>query len=127
MVKGGVEDELVAGHDHAWSFDKVIADVKQMKPHFPPGAKGRALYSDTNYQLLGRIIETATNQTLEEVFTQACSGVDRTFRFVGSFCLLFSEEGHLSVRHGQPNNPAQPALQVDAAGVEWIVIRKRVS
>jgi CubicO group peptidase (beta-lactamase class C family) len=34
-----------------------------MKPHFPPGAPGKAFYSDTNYQLLGAIIEAMTGDT----------------------------------------------------------------
>ena len=34
-----------------------------MKPHFPPGSPGRAFYSDTNYQLLGAIIEAVTGDT----------------------------------------------------------------
>lgn len=60
--------ELLAGHDHAWSFETVMEDVKQMNPHFPPGKKGKALYSDTNYQLLGKIIENVMNNNLEDVF-----------------------------------------------------------
>ncbi|SDW07004.1 serine hydrolase [Paenibacillus sp. CF384] len=63
-------DEIMSGHDQAWSLLNVIEEVKQMKPHFAPGTKGKALYSDTNYQLLGQIIETVTNQPLNEVFKQ---------------------------------------------------------
>ncbi|WP_155972696.1 serine hydrolase domain-containing protein [Paenibacillus sp. Leaf72] len=60
--------ELLAGYDTSWSFDKVMEDVKQMNSHFPPGKKGKALYSDTNYQLLGKIIENVMNSKLEDVF-----------------------------------------------------------
>ncbi|MFD1953201.1 serine hydrolase domain-containing protein [Paenibacillus thailandensis] len=60
--------EIVAGNDRAWSFGQVIEDAKRMKPHFPPGRKGKALYSDTNYQLLGKIIENIANQPLNDVF-----------------------------------------------------------
>ncbi|WP_159887773.1 serine hydrolase domain-containing protein [Paenibacillus puerhi] len=65
-----LQDDITAGHDQAWSFDKVMEDAKQMKPHFPPGKKGKALYSDTNYQLLGKIIEIVMQDKLEHVFQQ---------------------------------------------------------
>lgn len=63
-----LEAEIVAGQDQAWSLGKVIEDAKQMNPHFPPGTKGKALYSDTNYQLLGKIVENITNTSLEDAF-----------------------------------------------------------
>ncbi|MBP3965022.1 serine hydrolase domain-containing protein [Paenibacillus lignilyticus] len=66
-------DEIMYGNDQSWSLENVIGEAKQMKPYFAPGTKGKALYSDTNYQLLGKIIETVTNQTLNEVFF-ACHG-----------------------------------------------------
>ncbi|MGY0694701.1 serine hydrolase [Virgibacillus sp. FSP13] len=53
--------ELTAGMDQSWGFDRTIASVKQKKPKFAPGKK--AQYSDTNYQLLGKIIETITKKT----------------------------------------------------------------
>jgi len=62
--------DIVAGRDQAWSFEKAIADAKRMQPHFPPGKPGKAHYSDTNYQLLGRIVETVANESLEEAFRQ---------------------------------------------------------
>ncbi len=65
-----LQDDIVGGHDQAWSFTEMLEDVKLMKPHFPPGQSGRALYSDTNYQLLGKIIEQVTEENLEDVFQQ---------------------------------------------------------
>lgn len=67
---GSLENELMAGRDQSWSLEKVLEDVKQMKPLFAPGTKGKALYSDTNYQLLGRIVETVTEQPLDKVFKE---------------------------------------------------------
>ena len=53
-----------------------------MKPTFAPGTKGKALYSDTNFQLLGRIIETLTDSsyatTCEELICQPL-GLGRTY------------------------------------------------
>ena len=34
--------ELEAGIDQEWPVSKVLAELKAMKPHFPPGQKGRA-------------------------------------------------------------------------------------
>jgi len=52
--------ELEAGIDQPWPVDKVIQAVKRMKTHFPPGKEGKAKYSDTNYQVLGLVIENIT-------------------------------------------------------------------
>lgn len=62
--------QLFAGQDQAWSFETVMEKVKHMKPLFPPGTRGKAHYADTNYQLLGKIVETVTNLTLSEAFDQ---------------------------------------------------------
>ncbi len=61
---------LLDGVDEPWHLDKTIETVKKLKPNFPPGKKGKAAYSDTNYQLLGKIIETVTGQTVDEVFRE---------------------------------------------------------
>jgi D-alanyl-D-alanine carboxypeptidase len=53
-----LETELLKGNDLAWSTEQCVDDSKKMKPAFAPGTKGKALYSDTNYQLLGKILET---------------------------------------------------------------------
>ncbi|TVR76786.1 MAG: class A beta-lactamase-related serine hydrolase [Chitinophagaceae bacterium] len=63
-----VADELIAGKDEAWPIDKSIELIKSLKPKFKPGTKGKAAYSDSNYQLLGKIIETITGKTIGEVF-----------------------------------------------------------
>ncbi len=65
-----VSDSLMEGKDEAWPLEKTIGLVKGLSPRFKPGAKGKAYYSDTNYQLLGRIIETVTDKPLGEVFDQ---------------------------------------------------------
>lgn len=47
-----------------WTTGEAVAIAKaEMKPHFPPGTPGKAFYSDTNYQLLGAIIEAMTGDT----------------------------------------------------------------
>lgn len=56
------EDELKQGKDKAWTFEEVLTKTKNMRPKFAPGSKGKAHYSDTNFQLLGKIIETITGK-----------------------------------------------------------------
>lgn len=63
-----VADELIAGQDEPWPLERTIGLVKRLKPKFKPGAKGKASYSDTNYQLLGEIIETITGQKMGDLF-----------------------------------------------------------
>lgn len=79
--------ELTAGIDQGWSFDQVIAETKRMKPAFRPGEKGKALYSDTNYQILGRLIETVSAKTIhaalqEFIFTPL--GLQKTYLYADS-------------------------------------------
>lgn len=62
---GGVslESQIIRGQDQYWTFEDAIVRTKNLTPHFAPGTKGKAHYSDTNFQLLGRIIEVLTGQS----------------------------------------------------------------
>ena len=60
-----VADELLDGNDEPWPLDRTIGLIKKLKPNFKPGAK--AAYSDSNYQLLGKIIEEVSGQPIQEV------------------------------------------------------------
>ena len=59
--------ELEAGIDQPWPVEKVIQTVKSMKTPFPPGKKGIAKYSDTNYQILNLVIESITGNPVQTV------------------------------------------------------------
>ncbi len=51
----------------SWTVDETIARARDdLEPHFPPGTD--ASYSDTNFQLLGKIIENITNKPLQNVY-----------------------------------------------------------
>lgn len=65
---GGAADSLMAGNDKTWFLAEVLDSIKQLPPKFAPGQKGKVNYSDTNYQLLGGIIEKVTGMTMAEVF-----------------------------------------------------------
>ncbi|MCC5937684.1 MAG: serine hydrolase [Lunatimonas sp.] len=62
-------DELLEGKDEAWPLDRTISLVKKLESNFIPGKK--AAYSDSNYQLLGKVIEEVTGLPLSEVL-KAC-------------------------------------------------------
>lgn len=63
-------DELLLGNDVSWNQDETIEYVKNLKPKFPPGKKGKSAYSDTNYQLLGKIIEEVTGKGIADVLRE---------------------------------------------------------
>jgi D-alanyl-D-alanine carboxypeptidase len=63
-------EDLFGGMDEPWPLEKSLKHVKNMTPKFKPGQKGKAQYSDTNFQLLGRIIETITGKDLADVFRE---------------------------------------------------------
>jgi D-alanyl-D-alanine carboxypeptidase len=51
----------------AWTVDETIERArKDLEPNFPPGTD--ASYSDTNFQLLGKIIERITGKSLHAVY-----------------------------------------------------------
>jgi len=57
--------------DFGWSFADVLRITKeQLSPRFAPGTRGKAFYSDTNYQLLGAIIEHLDGVTYEQALRQ---------------------------------------------------------
>lgn len=59
---------MLIGEDISWNFEQTIEYSKKLKPKFPPGKKGKAAYSDTNYQILGKIIEEIRGDSIGEVF-----------------------------------------------------------
>lgn len=61
---------LIEGHDQSWDVETTIQTVKKLTPNFFPGKKKKAAYSDTNYQLLGRIIEIITEKSINEVYQE---------------------------------------------------------
>jgi D-alanyl-D-alanine carboxypeptidase len=61
-----VENELTEGNDRFWTFEEAIDITKKMEPLFAPGTRGKAHYSDANFQLLGYIIEQITHQSYAE-------------------------------------------------------------
>lgn len=61
-----LENKIKKGQDQAWTFEESIEISKTMKPHFKPDAINKAHYSDTNFQLLGKIIENTSGKSFAE-------------------------------------------------------------
>ncbi|MFW6276720.1 MAG: serine hydrolase domain-containing protein, partial [Bacteroidota bacterium] len=57
---------LAKGKDVSWAFEDVLSFSRNNQARFIPGHKKRAFYSDTNYQLLGKILENVSGKTLSE-------------------------------------------------------------
>jgi CubicO group peptidase (beta-lactamase class C family) len=57
-------ERLLGGEDVRWTFEEAILATKGLRPLFPPGARGKAHYSDSNFQLLGKILENNLSQDL---------------------------------------------------------------
>ena len=78
-----VMTELESGIDQPWPVEKVIQVAKKMKTHFPPGEKGKAKYSDTNYQILNLIKERVTGKqvhiALQDLFQKL--NLEKTYVF----------------------------------------------
>jgi D-alanyl-D-alanine carboxypeptidase len=55
---------------HQWTRDEVLAGIR--RPQFAPGARYR--YTNTNYVVLGGIVEQVTGQSIEERFQQGIAG-----------------------------------------------------
>lgn len=60
-----LERRLLAGVDAAWSREDALGVARGMRPHFAPGTPGKARYADTNYQLLGLVLERVTGQSVD--------------------------------------------------------------
>ena len=67
--------QLTAGEDRAWDFDDIVRMASHdHRPHFAPQdlstRRQKARYSDTGFQLLIRIVETAAGRSYAELLTQ---------------------------------------------------------
>jgi len=82
-----LENEITEGNDQFWTFEQAIERTKKMIPLFAPRTKGKANYSDANFQLLGKIIETITHKSYSETckgFIMQPLGLTKTYLYQDS-------------------------------------------
>ncbi|QSB04771.1 serine hydrolase domain-containing protein [Natronoglycomyces albus] len=58
--------DTLLNSDDAYSFEDFLAMARALPSQFTPAKPGKAQYCDTNYQLVGRIIEVLTSGTFEQ-------------------------------------------------------------
>ncbi len=63
-------DELLGGKDEEWPLERILEANRRIGPRFTPGQKGKVLYSDTNYELMGTIIERVCGKPIGEVLKE---------------------------------------------------------
>ncbi len=75
--KKSILDQIVSSGDRAWDVEEVVRIAKSgLSPKFPPESKeqersgNKAYYSDTNYQLLGAVMEAAAQKPLSELIIE---------------------------------------------------------
>jgi D-alanyl-D-alanine carboxypeptidase len=81
--------------DISWTFEDVLNITKfQMAPKFAPSTPGKAFYSDTNYQLLGAILEQITGESYESLLMDKVIkplGLKDTFPFTSETVGIYDE------------------------------------
>jgi len=73
---------LMAGEDSAWPLERTLDAVRGLPARFFPGARGKVDYSDTNYQLMGRVLQIVTGKDLPTLFADevfAPLGLEETY------------------------------------------------
>ena len=64
-------DRRALAQDFGWTLDDVLRITKEeLRPQFAPSTPGKAYYSDTNFQLLGAVIEAVTGPSYEEALRE---------------------------------------------------------
>lgn len=66
-------NDLKLGNDRSYGLNDVLQMTRTLPPQAAPGTD-RSYYSDTNYQLLGAVIEAATGQSYDQALqTRICA------------------------------------------------------
>ena len=58
--------DIVNNRNHQWGMSDLIDGIKDLPLEFKPGSEGK--YNNSNFVLLGMILEKATNRKLEELY-----------------------------------------------------------
>lgn len=60
----------ICREDLEFTFNDILVRTKKLKTHFINGARGKAFYSDINFDLLGEIAKVITCKELEDIYDQ---------------------------------------------------------
>ena len=88
--------DIEAGLDPAWPVDKVIGEVKKIKPHFTPGEHGKAKYIDTNHQMLELVVEKVTGMPNDQALNNLFLELGMSDTYVGNDK---NDKSYVPVRH----------------------------
>jgi len=58
--------DMISGVDKTWEHAEMLKRTKSQKTSFKPGQSKKAVYSSTNDQLLGKVIESINGKSLEK-------------------------------------------------------------
>ena len=64
----GLFTDLTQGRDRGLTFPEAMDITRRLGAHAPPGVQDKAIYSDANYQVLGKVIEAVEGAAFAEVF-----------------------------------------------------------
>lgn len=92
--------QIMAGQDVGWSDSDALVRVRQgLRAKFAPGTSGRAYYSDTNFQLLGAILENVSGESFAQLVVGRIAtplGLSQTYVHTPLSRALYSEIAPIS-------------------------------
>lgn len=69
-----LQHAIADGYDTAWSFDDVISRTRSHGAIEAPGVSPKALYTDSNFHILGKVIEAIEQKTFSQVVKDRITG-----------------------------------------------------
>ena len=115
-----VIDELKSGHDRAIDTAEAMEIVRNLTPHFVPGARGKAYYSNANYRLLGAIIENVTRKPMATNFKEMLCvplGLQRTYLFDWTAPILGEQPATIYLKAAPANVPKYLSSNISDGGL----------
>ena len=119
---GGISvlDELKAGKDRAIDTAEAIEITRSLSPRFAPGTPGKAYYSNTNYRLLGAIIESITAMSMATNFQEMlCNplGLQHTCLFEWTIPSSCNNPAEIYLKDRQANVPKYLSSNISDGGL----------
>ncbi|MBK9190499.1 MAG: beta-lactamase family protein [Crocinitomicaceae bacterium] len=97
-------EDLFEGKDMEWTAEYAIELSKTMAPHFAPGTPEKAYYSDTNFQLLSKILEKISGKKIADLLKEKITqplGMKSTYMYTSkedtTATLFYYKKEHLKI------------------------------